>query len=115
MNTVPRFSETGHWLCFLNLTFFINMLWNPEERLKIQPAFILAGLALAELMRSSDSERGAAGRSRAAWLRESAQRALTVAMSGANGDWVSLSARGRIITNSPKQIDASLAEAALVS
>ncbi|KAJ7897831.1 hypothetical protein B0H13DRAFT_2032511 [Mycena leptocephala] len=88
MNTVPRFSETGHWLCFLNLTFFINMLWNPEERLKIQPAFILAGLALAELMRSSDSERGAAGRSRAAWLRESAQRALTVAMSGANGDWI---------------------------
>ncbi|KAF8189550.1 hypothetical protein K438DRAFT_2019010 [Mycena galopus ATCC 62051] len=92
------FSDTGHWLCFLNLSFFLNMLWNPEERLKIQPAFVLAGLAMAELMRSSDSERGAAGRTRAAWLRDNAQAALTIAMSGGNGDW----------------IDASLAEAALI-
>ncbi|KAJ6571274.1 hypothetical protein B0H19DRAFT_1129612 [Mycena capillaripes] len=92
------FTDTGHWLCFLNLTFFLDMLWNPEERLKIQPAFILAGLAMAELMRSSDSERGEAGRTRAAWLRDNAQNALTIAMSGGNGDW----------------IDASLAEAALI-
>ncbi|KAF7343742.1 Zn(2)-C6 fungal-type domain-containing protein [Mycena sanguinolenta] len=92
------FSDTGHWLCFLNLPFFLDMLWNPEERLKIQPAFVLAGLAMAELMRSSDSERGASGRTRAAWLRDNAQTALTIAMSGGNGDW----------------IDASLAEAALI-
>ncbi|KAJ7762935.1 hypothetical protein B0H16DRAFT_1311418 [Mycena metata] len=92
------FSDTGHWLCFINVTFFLNMLWNPEERLKIQPAFILAGLALAELMRSSESERGVVGRDRAAWLRDNAQNALTIAMSGGNGDW----------------IDASLAEAALI-
>ncbi|KAK7046350.1 Zn(2)-C6 fungal-type domain-containing protein [Favolaschia claudopus] len=92
------FSDTGHWLSFLNLPFFLDMLWNPEERLKIQPAFVLAGLAMAELMRSSDSERGAAGRARASWLRDNAQTALTIAMSGGNGDW----------------IDASLAEAALI-
>ncbi|KAJ7760838.1 hypothetical protein DFH07DRAFT_883807 [Mycena maculata] len=92
------FSDTGHWLCFLNLSFFLDMLWNAEERLKIQPAFILAGLAMAELMRSSESERGVNGRSRAAWLRDNAQTALRVAMSGGNGDW----------------IDASLAEAALI-
>ncbi|KAJ6540138.1 hypothetical protein DFH09DRAFT_1175587 [Mycena vulgaris] len=92
------FSDTGHWLCFLNLEFFVNMLWNPEERLKIQPAFILAGLAMAELMRSSDSERGARGRARAAWLRDHAQTALQIAMSGGDGAW----------------IDASLAEAALI-
>ncbi|KAJ7121672.1 hypothetical protein C8R44DRAFT_786662 [Mycena epipterygia] len=92
------FSDTGHWLCFLNLSFFLDKLWHAEERLKIQPAFILAGLAMAELMRSSESERGAAGRSRAAWLRDHAQSALHIAMSGGNGDW----------------IDASLAEAALI-
>ncbi|KAJ7167044.1 hypothetical protein C8R46DRAFT_1095851 [Mycena filopes] len=92
------FADTGHWLCFINVTFFLNMLWNPEERLKIQPAFILAGLALAELMRSSESERGSVGRERAAWLRDNAQNALTIAMSGGNGEW----------------IDASLAEAALI-
>ncbi|KAJ7260366.1 hypothetical protein B0H12DRAFT_1107906 [Mycena haematopus] len=92
------FSDTGHWLCFLNLSFFLDMLWNPEERLKIQPAFVLAGLAMAELMRSSDSERGEPGRTRAAWLRDNAQTALTIAMSGGNGDW----------------IDASLGEAALI-
>lgn len=63
------------------------MLWDPEERLKIQPAFVLAGLAMAELMRSSDAERGADGRTRAAWLRENAQSALSIAMSGGSG-WV---------------------------
>ncbi|KAJ7624638.1 hypothetical protein FB45DRAFT_923919 [Roridomyces roridus] len=92
------FSDTGHWLCFLNLSFFLDMLWNPEERLKIQPAFVLAGLAMAELMRSSESERGVNGRSRAAWLRDNAETALSMAMSGGNGSWV----------------DPSLAEAALI-
>ncbi|KAJ7259282.1 hypothetical protein C8J57DRAFT_498595 [Mycena rebaudengoi] len=92
------FSDTGHWLCFLNLSFFLDMLWNPEERLKIQPAFILAGLALAELMRSSESERAHSGRTRANNLRDAAHKALHTAMSGGNGDW----------------IDASLAEAALI-
>ncbi|KAJ7152133.1 hypothetical protein C8R46DRAFT_1122067 [Mycena filopes] len=92
------FADTGHWLSFINVDFFLDMLWNPEERLKIQPAFILAGLALAELMRSSESERGSAGRERAAWLRDNAQNALTAAISRGNGDW----------------INASLAEAALI-
>ncbi|KAJ7242631.1 hypothetical protein C8J57DRAFT_1142435, partial [Mycena rebaudengoi] len=74
------------------------MLWNPEERLKIQPAFILAGLAMAELMRSSESERAHSGRTRANNLRDAAHKALHTAMSGGNGDW----------------IDASLGEAALI-
>ncbi|KAJ6628586.1 hypothetical protein B0H10DRAFT_1990499 [Mycena sp. CBHHK59/15] len=92
------FSDTGHWLCFLNLPFFLEILWNAEERLRIQPAFILAGLAMVELMRSSECERGVTGRNRAGWLRDAAHSALHTAMSGGNGDW----------------IDASLAEAALI-
>ncbi|KAJ7090726.1 hypothetical protein B0H15DRAFT_778610 [Mycena belliarum] len=94
--TRPRFSDTGHWLCFINLSFLLDMLWDAEERLKIQPAFILAGLAMAELMRSSDLERGASGRTRAAWYRDNAQETLKRAIT--RGEW----------------IDASLAEAALI-
>lgn len=90
------FSDTGHWLCFINLSFLLDMLWDAEERLKIQPAFILAGLAMAELMRSSDLERGASGRTRAAWYRDNAQETLKRAIT--RGEW----------------IDASLAEAALI-
>jgi len=63
--------------------------------LSIQPSFIFAGLALATLMKSSEIEHGAAGRSRAMWLRDAAQTAL---QSSWTANW----------------INATLAEAALV-
>ncbi|KAJ8501742.1 hypothetical protein ONZ45_g12033 [Pleurotus djamor] len=89
------FKDTGHWLSFLNLDFFTASLFNPEDRLNIQPSFILAGLALATLMKSSELEHGAQGRSRALWLRDAAQTALDAAWSS---EWV----------------DAQLAEAAFM-
>ncbi|KAJ7082426.1 hypothetical protein B0H15DRAFT_993850 [Mycena belliarum] len=68
-------------LCFMTLPLFLDVLWSPEGRLQIQPALVLAGLAMAELMRASDAaERGASGRTRAAWLRENAQSALQTAV-----------------------------------
>ncbi|KAJ7048334.1 hypothetical protein C8F01DRAFT_1192069 [Mycena amicta] len=70
------FGDTGYWLSFLNLPSLLQMLWSAEDRAKLPPAFVLAALALAELMRSSEMERGAAGRARAAGLRQSAQAAL---------------------------------------
>ncbi|KAJ7108310.1 hypothetical protein C8R44DRAFT_636865, partial [Mycena epipterygia] len=42
----------------------------------LQPAFILAGMALAILLQSSDAEKGRAGREQAAFLREAAGDAL---------------------------------------
>ncbi|CAK5266505.1 unnamed protein product [Mycena citricolor] len=91
------FADAGHWLCFVNATVYIDYLWHPESRLKMQPAFVLAGLALAELMRASDVERGAGGRGWAGCLRDHAQSALALAMS----------ARA-------ESLDPSLAEAALI-
>lgn len=69
-----RFNSTSYWLSFVN-PFFIQSLYT-DERLRVQPAFILAGLALATLMKSSEIELGSAGRSRAVWLRDAAQTAL---------------------------------------
>ncbi|KAF8878849.1 hypothetical protein BD779DRAFT_1553503 [Infundibulicybe gibba] len=89
------FNDTGYWLSFLNLVYFLETLYDEEERLRIQPSFILAGLAMANLMKSSETENASGGRNRALWLRDAAQEALETAW---RSEW----------------IDASLAEAALV-
>ncbi|KAJ6556266.1 hypothetical protein B0H19DRAFT_1152298 [Mycena capillaripes] len=83
-------------LSFVNVRVLVETLWSPTKYLTLQPAFILASMALAVLLRSSETERGAAGRERAAFLRQSAQDALERAWR--ERTW----------------IDASLAEAALV-
>ncbi|KAJ7443199.1 hypothetical protein B0H11DRAFT_1748643 [Mycena galericulata] len=88
-NEAPPFS-------FVNVRFLLETLWSPTKYLTLQPAFILASMALAVLIRSSEAERGAAGRERAAFLRLSAQDALERAWR--EGSW----------------LDASLAEAALI-
>ncbi|KAJ6607183.1 hypothetical protein B0H10DRAFT_1956531 [Mycena sp. CBHHK59/15] len=90
------FSETSLSLSFLNVGFFLEQLWSPTLYITIQPAFILASLALATLIKSSETGEGMAGRDRAAWLRDSAQTALERAWREAV--W----------------LDASLAEAALL-
>ncbi|GLB44949.1 putative GAL4-like Zn(II)2Cys6 (or C6 zinc) binuclear cluster DNA-binding domain [Lyophyllum shimeji] len=89
------FQDTGYWLCFLNLDYFVRTLLDEELRLSIQPAFIYAGLAMATLMKSSEVEFKAPGRERALWLRNTAQTHLESSMAS---EW----------------IDASLAEAALI-
>ncbi|KAJ6502935.1 hypothetical protein C8R47DRAFT_969624 [Mycena vitilis] len=83
-------------LSFVNVRFLLSTLWDQTRRLTLQPAFVLASMALAMLIRSSETERGAPGRERAAFLRHSAQDALERAWR--EGVWV----------------DASLAEAALI-
>ena len=72
------------------------MLYNADERSRMQPSIIYAGLALATLMKSSQLELGITGRNRALWLRDAAQSNLEQSL---NGQW----------------IDLSLAEAAMVS
>lgn len=62
----------------------------------MQPALVYAALALTTLMRSSELELGASGRSRAMWLRDVAQSEL-------DKSW------------NTQFIDYMLAEAALVS
>ncbi|CAK5282513.1 unnamed protein product [Mycena citricolor] len=88
------YTESHIALSFVNLRELIERLWN--RHLTFQPAFVLASLALAWLIRSSESDRGAAGRERAAYFRRLAQEKLEQA-------W-----RERI------WLDASLAMAALI-
>ncbi|KAJ7633303.1 hypothetical protein B0H17DRAFT_1108091 [Mycena rosella] len=90
------FSESSITLSFVNIGFLLETLWSPTKYLTLQPAFVLASMALAVLIRSSETERGAQGRERAAFLRHSAQDALERAWR--EGMWV----------------DATLAEAALL-
>ncbi|KAJ7169913.1 hypothetical protein C8R46DRAFT_217813 [Mycena filopes] len=90
------YTQSAISLSFINLRHLMGTLWNPTKYLTLQPAFILASMALAVLIQSSETERGAQGRERAAFLRHSAQDALERAWR--EGVW----------------LDASLAEAALI-
>ncbi|KAF8814824.1 hypothetical protein BYT27DRAFT_7156612 [Phlegmacium glaucopus] len=88
-------NNTTHFLAFLNINFLIKRLLHDDERLRIQPAFILACLALAKLMKSSTMEGSSLGLQQAMILGSDAHAAFR--------DAVSL-----------QWIDATLAEAALV-
>lgn len=70
------FDDTNHWLTFLNLTKFLEYLTDPQQRVNIHPAFILAILAMATLMRSSEVGYGGKGRDRALLLKQSAKELL---------------------------------------
>ena len=82
------FNTTGYWLSFINVPYFIRMLYNADERSRMQPSIIYAGLALATLMKSSQLELGVTGRNRALWLRDAAQSNLEQSL---NGQWIDLS------------------------
>ena len=51
----------------------------------MQPSLVLAGLAVATFLRSSEINRGSAGRLRALWLRDAAQGALEASF---NAQWI---------------------------
>ncbi|KAF7292128.1 Zn(2)-C6 fungal-type domain-containing protein [Mycena indigotica] len=90
-------------LSFANPRFLLETLWSPSRRLSLQPAFVLASMAVAVLLRSHDGPGGAgkAGRERARQLREAAGEALEAAWGDGSGD-------------GERWVDASLAEAALL-
>ncbi|KXN93315.1 hypothetical protein AN958_00240, partial [Leucoagaricus sp. SymC.cos] len=73
---ITRRHNTTHQLAFINIDFLAAQLYDDAERVKVQPAFILAALALAQLIRSSVADQGAAGMAQAIDLRIQAQTAL---------------------------------------
>ena len=77
----------GYWLSFINTMYFIRSLFTVDERSRMQPALIYAGLALATLMRSSKLELCGGGCSRALWLRDAAQSNLEQSLST---QWIDL-------------------------
>ncbi|KIP09470.1 hypothetical protein PHLGIDRAFT_126340 [Phlebiopsis gigantea 11061_1 CR5-6] len=89
------FDSSSYWLFFINQPLFFDDIRYPQRRERIQPALVLSALAMSNLMRSSELERGAAGRGLALALRDSAQAALEAACNA-------------------QRIDHTLAEAAII-
>ncbi|KAG7091633.1 hypothetical protein E1B28_010654 [Marasmius oreades] len=75
------FSDTAHTIEFLNVDYFVRtLLYRPDRRYTIQPAFILAALAMSTLMKSSSIENGDSGRRSALGLRNAAHQAIQTAI-----------------------------------
>ncbi|KAI0088094.1 hypothetical protein BDY19DRAFT_891709 [Irpex rosettiformis] len=72
-------SESSYWLFFINRQTFFQNLRDNNRRSLIQPSLVLSALAMANLMQSSELERGAHGRNCALRLRDNAQASLEAA------------------------------------
>ncbi|KAF8527466.1 hypothetical protein BU17DRAFT_81636 [Hysterangium stoloniferum] len=79
------FYSSNYFLSFFNVPLFFGVFCNPIERDKMQPSLVLAGLALSTFMKSSEINRGSAGRLRAMWLRDAAQSSLEASF---NAQWI---------------------------
>jgi len=79
------FRCSSYWVSFVNVPRFFSRLRDAESRYSLQPSLILAALALATFLRSSEAEQGARGRTRALKLRDEAQSALEASV---NARWI---------------------------
>jgi hypothetical protein len=79
------FRASNYWFACFNVPRFFTRLCDPIKRTSLQPSLILAALAVANFIRSSDQEHGAAGRNWALTLLEQAQSSLE---SSINARWV---------------------------
>jgi hypothetical protein len=70
------FRHSNHWLAFFHVRSFLDTLFTPARRARMQPALVLAALALSSLLQSSELERAAPGRDAAFRIRDAAQGAL---------------------------------------
>lgn len=74
------FRASNFWFSFFNISRFFSRLSNPTNRRGLQPSLVLAGLAVANFIRSSEQENGAKGRAWAMRLRDEAQGALEASL-----------------------------------
>ncbi|KAH9950597.1 hypothetical protein B0H21DRAFT_500853 [Amylocystis lapponica] len=79
------FRCSSHWMSFINIPRFFARLRDRANRSSVQPSLILAALALATFLRSSEQEQGVRGRDRALKLRDEAQNALEASV---NARWI---------------------------
>ncbi|KAI0368375.1 hypothetical protein BV20DRAFT_1084510 [Pilatotrama ljubarskyi] len=80
------FTTSSYWLSFVYLPILIRDLHDPVLRGRMQP-FIMSSLAMVMLMKSSQIEYGARGRSMALSLHERAQACLEMACRSQNFDY----------------------------
>ena len=79
------FRASNYWFAFFNVPRFFARLCDPSKRSSLQPSLVLAALAAANFIRSSEQESGEAGRMWALTLLEQAQASLE---SSINARWI---------------------------
>ncbi|EKM49512.1 uncharacterized protein PHACADRAFT_265028 [Phanerochaete carnosa HHB-10118-sp] len=79
------FRASNYWFAFFNVPRFFARLLDPVKRSSLQPSIVLAALAAANFIRSSEQEDGATGRSWALTLLQEAQGSLE---SSINARWI---------------------------
>lgn len=79
------FRSSNYWFSFINLPRFLSIYFNPERRLRMQPSFLPAALAVATFFQSSEAGFGKEGRQKAMHLRDVAQGALEASL---NARWI---------------------------
>lgn len=79
------FRASNYWFSFFNVPRFFANLMDPAKRAALQPSLILAALAAANFIRSSEQESGQAGRAWSLTLLEQAQAMLE---SSINARWI---------------------------
>jgi hypothetical protein len=83
----------------------MDSLHDPDARIFVQPSVVLAALALATIMKSSEIGLGGEGRKLALWLRDSAQSSLDASISAS---WIEPSlAQAAFVTTSSLSLHAS--------
>jgi len=80
------FRVTPYLFCFFNVPRFFSLFSDRTRRLELQPSYILAMLAVATFLQSSENGLGAEGRNKALRLRDEAQSALDASMNAGRLD-----------------------------
>jgi hypothetical protein len=72
------FAESIWWTSFINVPHFFSIFHNLDQRTSsaMQPALVLAALALSVFFSGSEAEGGRAGREKAGMLRDLAQASM---------------------------------------
>ncbi|KAG8214553.1 hypothetical protein J3R82DRAFT_9614 [Butyriboletus roseoflavus] len=79
------FRSSNYWFSFINVPHFLSIYFDPERRVRMQPSFLLAALAIATFFQSSEAGFGKEGRRKAMRLRDVAQGALEASL---NARWI---------------------------
>ncbi|TFK52485.1 hypothetical protein OE88DRAFT_1795692 [Heliocybe sulcata] len=79
------FRTSNYWFSFFNVPRFLNDFFDTRRRETMQPSLVLAALAVATFLHSSELDQAEAGRTRAMRLRDEAQACLEASL---NGQWI---------------------------
>jgi hypothetical protein len=79
------FQTSNYWFSFFHIPYFFGNFYDPVKRENMQPALVLALLAVSTFWQSSEIGFGGEGRERALTFRDEAQAALEASL---NARWI---------------------------